>query len=80
MGYGVDVPLQDCLIGELGPISLSQFFDVYGFFTVQVRLLVGAEYPVNFLVQVPEKLAPLLGAFLDYVNKVIQLDIYIDCG
>ena len=80
MGYGVKVPPQDCLLGGPRPISLTQFIEGDGLFPVCVRLLIGEEYPINVMEELPEQLAPLLGASLDNGNEVIQVDIYVGCG
>ena len=80
MGYGVKVPPHNCLLGGLSPISLTQFFEGYGLFPVHDCLLVEAEDLVNFMEQVLEKLVPLIGAYLDNRNEVLQVDIYAGCG
>ena len=61
MGDCVDVPPKDCISGGLGPIFLPQLILGDGVFTVGVRLLVGAETPVDLVEYVTEKLAPLPG-------------------
>ena len=80
MGYGVEVPPQDCLLGGPGPIPLSQFIKGDGFFPVCICLIIGAEYPVDLTEEVPEQLAPLLGVSLEDGNEVVQVDIYVCCG
>ena len=62
------------------PLSFPQFLRLYGFFPVCVCCLVGVEYPVNFMKQVPENLVPILGSSLDDGNEVVLVHIYIGCG
>ena len=80
MGYGVKISTQDSLLGGPGPIYLPQFLLGNGFFPVRVRLLIGVEYLVYLMEEVPEHLAPLLGASLDDGNEVVHLDIDVFCG
>ena len=77
---GVEVPTHDCLLGGPGPIYLPYFLEEYGFLTVCVLCLVGAEYSVNIVEEVPDHLAALRGFSLYNRNKVIQLDVYTICG
>ena len=65
MGDCVDVLTKDCISGGPGPIFLPQIISGDGVFTVGVRLLVGAETPVNLVEYVTEKLAPLPGDSMD---------------
>ena len=65
MGNCVDVPAEDCISGGTGPIFLPQLISVDGVFTVGVRLLVGAENPVDLLEEVTDHLAPLPGDSMD---------------
>ena len=55
----VDVPPKDCISGGPGTIFLPQLILGDGVFTVGVRLLVGAENPVNMVGEVPNALSPL---------------------
>ena len=80
MRYGVKVPPQYCILVGPVPIYLIQSIKVDGFFPVRSCLLIGAEYPIDFMEEVPTQLAPLLGASMDDGNEVVQVDIYIFCG
>ena len=59
---------------------MPQFIRGYGFFPIRVRLIIGTEYPVDFMEEVPEQLASILWESLDNGNEVVQLEIYVRCG
>ena len=80
MGYSVEFLSQDFIPGGSVLISLPQFLKGDRLFPVHVRLVIGAEYPVDFMEEVLEQLAPLLGASLDNGNEVVQVDIYVFYG
>ena len=77
MGYGVEVPPKYCLPGLPGSISLPHFLKRDGFLPVCVRLIIGAEFTVDLMEEVPYQLAPLIGNSLEDGNEVIQVDIYV---
>ena len=60
---------------HLAPVSPGRWV-----FPFHVRLLIGSEYAVDLMEEVPEHLAPLLGASLDDGNEVVHLDIDVFCG
>ena len=80
MGDRVKVTPEDCLSGGPCPIALPQLILEDGVFAFGVRLLVGAENPVNLVEYVPENLAPLPTSSLDDRNKVVQVDIGVGPG